>query len=41
MGDIAALVEFAHRFHARIYVTLNTILHDAELEPARRLVQDC
>ncbi len=35
MGEIARLVEFAHRFHARIYVTLNTILHDAELEPAR------
>ena len=41
MRDIAALVEFAHRFHARIYVTLNTILSDAELEPARRLAQDC
>lgn len=41
MTDIAALVEFAHRFHARIYVALNTILHDAELEPARRLAQDC
>ena len=41
LSDIAALVEFAHRFHARIYVTLNTILADAELEPARRLVQQC
>ncbi|MDO8959655.1 MAG: U32 family peptidase [Rhodocyclaceae bacterium] len=41
MRDIAALVEFAHRFHARIYVTLNTILSDAELEPARKLVKDC
>ena len=41
LADIAALVEFAHRFHARIYVALNTILHDAELEPARRLAQDC
>ena len=28
----------AHRFHARIFVTLNTILHDDELEPARKLV---
>jgi collagenase-like PrtC family protease len=27
----------AHRFHARIFVTLNTILRDDELEPARRL----
>ena len=41
IADIAALVEFAQRFHARIYVTLNTILADAELEPARRLAKDC
>ncbi len=38
VADIAGLVNFAHRYHARIYATLNTILHDAELEPARRLV---
>lgn len=37
VSDIARLVEFAHRYHARVYVTLNTLLHDAELEPARRL----
>ncbi len=41
MQDIAALVEFAHRFHARIHVTLNTILHDDELELARQLAQQC
>ncbi|MFA6120217.1 MAG: U32 family peptidase [Sideroxydans sp.] len=39
--DIASLVGFAHRFHAKIFVTLNTILHDAELESARKLVWDC
>jgi putative protease len=39
--DIAELVKFAHRFHARIFVTLNTILHDAELEAARKLACDC
>ena len=38
VSEIARLVEFAHRFHARIFVTLNTILHDAELEPARVLI---
>ncbi|MDQ7990898.1 MAG: U32 family peptidase [Candidatus Dactylopiibacterium sp.] len=38
VADIASLCDFAHRFGARIFVTLNTILHDAELEPARRLV---
>jgi len=36
--DIAALVEFAHRYHTRIFVTLNTILHDAELETARKQI---
>ncbi|MFN9773462.1 MAG: peptidase U32 family protein [Burkholderiales bacterium] len=35
--DIERLVRHAHRFHARIFVTLNTILRDDELEPARRL----
>ena len=39
--DLASLVEFAHRFHAKIFVTLNTILHDAELESARKLAWDC
>jgi 23S rRNA 5-hydroxycytidine C2501 synthase len=41
MSEIAQLVEFARRFHARIYVTLNTILHDDELEPARQLALQC
>ncbi|MDD5612537.1 MAG: U32 family peptidase, partial [Gallionella sp.] len=41
MQEIAELVDFAHRFHARIFVTLNTILHDAELEDARTLAWDC
>ncbi len=35
--DIAKLVQHAHRFHSRIFVTLNTILRDDELEPARKL----
>ncbi len=36
-SDIARLVQHAHRFNARIFVTLNTILRDDELERARRL----
>jgi putative protease len=36
--DIASLVQFAHRYRARIFITLNTILHDAELEAARKQV---
>lgn len=38
LEDIASLVEFAHRYHARIFITLNTILHDAELEAARKQI---
>jgi collagenase-like PrtC family protease len=36
--DIADLVAFARRYYAKVYVTLNTILHDNELEHARRLI---
>ncbi len=38
IGDIERLVRHAHRYHARIFVTLNTILRDDELEPARRMI---
>ena len=36
--DIARLVKHAHRYHAEIFVALNTIFHDNELEAARNLV---
>ncbi|MDD2882341.1 MAG: U32 family peptidase [Rhodoferax sp.] len=35
--DIARLVKHAHRFNSRIFVTMNTILRDDELEGARTL----
>ncbi len=35
--DIARLCEFAHRFRAKVFVALNTILRDDELEDARQL----
>ena len=38
VSEIARLVQHARRFHSRIFVTLNTILRDDELEPARKLV---
>lgn len=40
VADIAELTQFAHRYHARIFATLNTILHEAELEPARKLIYE-
>jgi putative protease len=39
LEDIAGLVEFAHRYRARIFVTMNTILHDAELETAEQQIR--
>ena len=38
VSDIAKLVEFAHHFYSKVFVTLNTILHDNELEAARQLI---
>ncbi len=35
--DIAELVEYAHPFGVKVYVTLNTILYEDELEEARLL----
>jgi putative protease len=37
VADIERLARHAHRYGARVFVTLNTILRDDELEPARRL----
>ena len=38
VSEIAKLVEFARRYHARVFTTLNTIFHDDELEQVRTLV---
>ncbi len=38
--DIRDLCTYAHRFGARIFVTVNTIIYEDELENARKLVQD-
>ena len=39
IADIARLAAHAHRFNARVFVTLNTILCDDELEPARQQIR--
>lgn len=38
IADIAVLVEFAHRFRARIYVTMNTIVYQHELAEVEAMV---
>jgi len=40
LEDIAALVEHAHLYNAKIYVTVNTILHDEELKETETLIWD-
>lgn len=38
LEDIAALVEHAHLYNARIYVTVNTILKEEELEETEKMI---
>lgn len=40
LEDIRELCEYAHLYGVRIYVTLNTILKDEELEEAERMIWD-
>ncbi|WP_299999905.1 U32 family peptidase [uncultured Cedecea sp.] len=40
LRDLAELVPFAHRYGVKIFIALNTILHDDELEPARLMIHD-
>lgn len=37
MSDIDQLARYAHRFRAKVYLTLNTMLFDDELEAAREI----
>jgi len=37
--EIEALVKYAHRYYAKIYVALNTILDDRELTEAEKIIQ--
>lgn len=38
--DIVEVVQYAHQFGVKVYVTLNTLLHDDELEPAIELAHE-
>ncbi len=37
VAEIKRLCDFAHRYRAKVFVALNTILHDNELEDSRQL----
>jgi collagenase-like PrtC family protease len=36
--DVAALVQYAHLFNAQVFVVMNTILYDNELETCRQMI---
>ncbi|MFA7273713.1 MAG: U32 family peptidase [Crocinitomicaceae bacterium] len=40
VGDIAELVEYAHLFKAKVFVVVNTILYENELEPCQKLIHE-
>jgi collagenase-like PrtC family protease len=40
IDDIAELSRYAHRFNAKVYVALNTVLFDHELEEAQKLIHN-
>jgi len=38
LHDIEQLAKYAHKFHAKVYVALNTILYENELEETEKLI---
>ncbi|MBQ6516341.1 U32 family peptidase [bacterium] len=40
LEDIKTLVNYAHQFNVKIYVTINTILKDDELKEAQKLINE-
>lgn len=37
--DIADLVKFAHQYHAKVYVTVNTLVYDKEITNVKNLIR--
>lgn len=40
LTDIERLVRYAHQYGSKVYVTVNTIIYDEELENVRQLIKD-
>lgn len=38
LEDIRKLIEYAHKYWAKVYVTVNTVIYDDELEDVRNLI---
>jgi putative protease len=41
LNDIQSLVDYAHLYSAKVFVTINTILTNQELEEAEKLIRQC
>ena len=40
IDDIIKVIEYAHKFNVKVYVTINTILNNEEIVDAQRLIND-
>ncbi|MCE1190018.1 MAG: U32 family peptidase [Ignavibacteria bacterium] len=40
LDDISRLIEYAHLFHAKVYITLNTVLYDNELDEVQSVIME-
>lgn len=40
IANLAAVTEFAHKYNARVYATVNTIIYDSELKQVERMIRD-
>ncbi len=40
LEDIRQLVEYAHRYYCRVFVTMNTVLYDHELAAAEKMIHE-
>lgn len=41
LSDIKQLINYAHQFRAKVYITINTLLYDDELAEAEALIKQC
>lgn len=40
IDDVREVIDFAHQFRARVYVTVNTLVYDNEIKKVEKLVRD-
>lgn len=40
LDDIRELIPFAHKYYAKVYITINTILNDDDLIKAKKLIEE-